>query len=87
MAPLFHGSLPAALAVGSIAIMSHAATPAPLLPYNTEAATNGPMPAAEVVVKTQLPPGFRLSVFATEPDVQQPIAMATIPRLILHSHK
>lgn len=82
MARLFHGSLPSALAVGSITFMSHAAAPAPapLQPYNTEAATNGPMPAAEVVAKTQLPPGFRLSVFAAEPDVQQPIAMATDSR-------
>jgi putative membrane-bound dehydrogenase-like protein len=48
--------------------------------YNTERATNGPMPAAEVVAKTVLPPGFRLSVFAAEPDVEQPIGMATDAR-------
>ena len=48
--------------------------------YNTEPNTNGPMPSAEVVAKTVLPPGFRLSVFAAEPDVQQPIAMATDPK-------
>jgi putative membrane-bound dehydrogenase-like protein len=51
-----------------------------LAPYNTEPATNGPMPAAEVVAKSKLPPGFRLSVFAAEPDVQQPISMATDAR-------
>ena len=38
------------------------------------------MPTAEVVAKTVLPAGFHLSVFAAEPDVQQPIAMATDPR-------
>ncbi len=45
--------------------------------FNSERATNGPMPAAEVVAKTKLPPGFHLSVFAAEPDVRQPIAMTT----------
>jgi len=48
-----------------------------LKPFNTEAATNGPMPVAEVIAQTKLPPGFKLSVFAAEPDVQQPIGMAT----------
>lgn len=50
-----------------------------LAPYNTETATNGPMTAAQVAALTPLPPGFKMSVFAAEPDVQQPISMATDP--------
>jgi len=34
------------------------------------------MPAAEVARTMELPPGFSCKVFAAEPDVQQPIAMA-----------
>ncbi len=42
--------------------------------YNTE--KGAPMPAEEVAATMQLPPGFKCVVFAAEPDVQQPIAMA-----------
>ena len=45
-------------------------------PYNSETASSGPMPAAEAASKMQLPPGFKATVFASEPDVQNPIAMA-----------
>jgi len=63
---------------GELSLMAvHAAG---LAPFNTEPSTNGPMNPAEVVSKSTLPPGFRLSVFASEPDVQQPIAMTTDPR-------
>jgi putative membrane-bound dehydrogenase-like protein len=34
-----------------------------------------PMPAEEVARKMQLPPGFKATVFAAEPDVVQPMAM------------
>src|SRR5258705_2880124 len=34
------------------------------------------MPATEAVTRMQLPPGFRATVFAAEPDLQNPIAMA-----------
>jgi len=34
------------------------------------------MPAEEAAASMQLPPGFKCVVFATEPDVRQPIAMA-----------
>src|SRR5262245_8776878 len=45
--------------------------------YNSEPASSGlPMPAAEAAAKFQVPPGFNVSVFAAEPDVQNPIAMA-----------
>ncbi len=45
-------------------------------PYNTEKDTAGPMPAAEAARTMELPPGFHCEVFAAEPDVQQPIAVA-----------
>lgn len=44
-------------------------------PYNTEPDTVGPMPAAEAAAKMTLPPGFKATVFAAEPDIQNPIAM------------
>ena len=34
------------------------------------------MPAEEAAAKMQVPPGFRVQVFAAEPEVQNPIAMA-----------
>jgi len=43
-------------------------------PFNSE--KGDPMPAEEVARTMQLPPGFKCQVFAAEPDVQQPIAMA-----------
>jgi putative membrane-bound dehydrogenase-like protein len=43
-------------------------------PFNTE--KGAPMPAEEAAATMQLPPGFKCVVFAAEPDVQQPIAMA-----------
>ena len=43
-------------------------------PFNTE--KGAPMPAEEAAATMQLPPGFKCLVFAAEPDVQQPIAMA-----------
>jgi putative membrane-bound dehydrogenase-like protein len=43
--------------------------------YNTEKGGDGPMPAAEAARTARLPDGFRLEVFASEPDVMQPIGM------------
>src|SRR5262245_43593645 len=56
--------------------------------FNTEQGTNGPsagsghgpMPVSTVLAQTKLPPGFHLTAFAAEPDVHQPIAMATDAR-------
>lgn len=45
-------------------------------PFNTEKTPGGPMPAEEAARTMELPPGFTCQVFAAEPDVQQPIAMA-----------
>ncbi|WP_437187568.1 PVC-type heme-binding CxxCH protein [Planctomicrobium sp. SH668] len=48
-----------------------------VLPPNTEKSTTTPMDPAEVVKTAQVPPGFSLSVIASEPHVQNPIAMTT----------
>src|ERR687887_147387 len=45
-------------------------------PYNSEPDQSKPMFAIEAAAKLRLPPGFRATVFAAEPDVQNPIAMA-----------
>ncbi len=71
------------LSCGALALFvltASVAESATLKPFNTELATNGPMPVAEVIVQSKLPPGFKLSVFAAEPDVRQPIGMATDAR-------
>ncbi len=46
------------------------------IPYNSERERSEPMPPAEAAAKMKLPPGFKATVFAAEPDVQNPIAMA-----------
>ncbi|MEN3939880.1 PVC-type heme-binding CxxCH protein [Prosthecobacter sp. SYSU 5D2] len=43
-------------------------------PFNSE--KGDPMSAEEAAATMELPPGFKCVVFASEPDVQQPIAMA-----------
>lgn len=44
-------------------------------PYDSEPEQTQPMSAAEAAATAVLPPGFRCEVFASEPDVRQPIAM------------
>jgi putative membrane-bound dehydrogenase-like protein len=44
-------------------------------PFDTEPNNPLPMSATEAAKTAKLPPGFRLEVFAAEPDVLQPIAM------------
>ena len=68
------------LAGAMLACSSPVGGAATLAPFNTEADTNGPIPAAEVVAKTRVPPGFQMAVVAAEPDVQQPISMTTDAR-------
>ena len=46
-------------------------------PPDTERSTAEPLSAAKTAATAALPPGFRLEVFAAEPDVRNPIAMAT----------
>ncbi len=62
------------IAIGLAATCTAADFPAP---YNSETDTKFTiMPAAEAAAKLQLPPGFQATVFAAEPDVQNPIALA-----------
>ena len=49
-------------------------------PYDTEKAGKAPMSAEEAAKTFKMPPGFKVGVFASEPDVRQPIAMAFDPR-------
>ncbi len=46
------------------------------VPRNTEKASGGPLQASEAAAGFRIPEGFHVSVFAAEPDVQNPIAMA-----------
>ena len=45
-------------------------------PRDTERSATGRMPASQAAAGFRVPPGFRVGVFAAEPDVQNPIAMA-----------
>jgi putative membrane-bound dehydrogenase-like protein len=47
---------------------------------NSEKATSSPMNPDQVVASTKMPEGFRMSVFAAEPNVQNPIAITTDER-------
>lgn len=49
-------------------------------PYDSEKAGKAPMSAEEAAKTFKMPPGFKVSVFASEPDVRQPIAMTFDPR-------
>lgn len=61
------------------ALLSTAAVAADFpTPYNSE--KGEPMSAQETAATMELPPGFKCEVFAAEPDVQQPIAMAWDPK-------
>ncbi|WAC18152.1 c-type cytochrome [Luteolibacter sp. SL250] len=44
-------------------------------PFDTEKSTTRPLPPAQAASEWKLPPGFRATVFAAEPDIRQPIAM------------
>ncbi len=45
-------------------------------PHDTETATTRPLPAADAAAAFRVPQGFRVTTFAAEPDVRNPIAMA-----------
>src|SRR5579871_6240888 len=45
-------------------------------PYDSGPPVSGLMPPSEAAAKMTLPPGFKATVFAAEPDVCNPIAMA-----------
>lgn len=44
-------------------------------PYNTEKGDPQPISPAEALSKLAMPPGFKATIFAAEPEVQNPIAM------------
>ncbi|NBV55916.1 MAG: hypothetical protein EBR70_04955, partial [Verrucomicrobia bacterium] len=44
-------------------------------PRNNQPETIPPLTPADALTKLHLPPGFRASLFAAEPDVRQPIAL------------
>jgi putative membrane-bound dehydrogenase-like protein len=48
--------------------------------FNTEKSTDKFLSPEEAVKKISLPPGFKATLFAGEPDVQQPIAITTDDR-------
>ena len=45
-------------------------------PHDTEKSPEKPMPPEEAARKFRVPDGFNVRVFAAEPDVRNPIAMA-----------
>ena len=49
-------------------------------PPNTETASARALPPEQAAAGFRLPPGFQVKVFAAEPDVQNPVAMAWDPR-------
>ena len=63
------------LALGGTALADDFPTP-----RNTEPTKGAPLPPMEAAAAIKLPPGFQATLFAAEPDVQQPIAMATDTR-------
>jgi len=46
-------------------------------PFDTEKSPGGPIPTSRAGASIEVPPGFRSTLFAGEPDVTQPIALAT----------
>lgn len=64
----------------SLVLAAHAPADDFPTPKNTEKSTTSPMAPDEVVKTAKLPPGFVMSVFAAEPDVQNPIAITTDER-------
>ena len=50
------------------------------VPHNTEKSATPPMSPEEVCRSAKVPPGFHLTLFASEPDVQNPIAITTDER-------
>jgi putative membrane-bound dehydrogenase-like protein len=43
--------------------------------YNSEDPSHVPLPPQAALAQFQVPPGFHVTLFAAEPDVQQPVAM------------
>lgn len=67
-----------AAGAGLVSLQTLCALAAPEFPapYDTERDPSRPLPPLEAAERMQLPPGFKATVFASEPDVQNPIALA-----------
>ncbi len=68
------------LVFASCILIEHASADDFPTPLNSEKSTTSPMIPSEVVKSAKLPDGFKISVFASEPEVQNPIAMTTDER-------
>jgi putative membrane-bound dehydrogenase-like protein len=66
-------STPVALAILALGLPLLAEPFPPI--YNSEDPTHVPLPPRQALSQFQVPPGFQVSLFAAEPDVQQPVAM------------
>ena len=51
-----------------------------MLGWSATARADGPVPPSEAASKMTVPEGFKVTLFAAEPDVRQPIAFAIDPR-------
>ncbi len=74
----FHRALALVLLISGYSSLNSASLAAefPAL-FNTQVTNDLPLtPAAEALKRIKLPPGFNATLFAAEPDVQNPIAMA-----------
>lgn len=72
--------LASVLVVGAFAIATIAVAKDFPQPVNTEKSPGQSMSPEEVCRTARLPPGFKLSAFAAEPNVQNPIAISTDDR-------
>lgn len=62
----------------SMAVVADLAVGSPSV--RAQASANLPIPPSQAVSRMKLPEGFKVSLFAAEPDVVQPIAMTIDPR-------
>ena len=76
MKQLWIASVLALLGGAAWGIAGEPQPPAFPTPFDTEPASSGlPLPPEEAAQRFQVPPGFKVTVFAAEPDVRNPIAM------------
>lgn len=71
-------NLPSYFLCCALGILSSTQLPAADFPalYNSEPGNPTPTPPAEALAKLSVPAGFKATLFAAEPDVQNPIGMA-----------
>ena len=64
-----------ALALFAVLLASAIAADEFPAPYNSQPGNPSPISPEEALTKLKLPPGFKATIFAAEPEVQNPIAM------------